>query len=71
MIEPWQVALGVQALIVAAAWGDLRRQVSSNQKVQDARHDENRAALTEISRDVKRINGQVARHDAEISNLRK
>lgn len=69
---------------IAVAWGDMRRQVSSNKERQDERHAENQEILREIrddsketKDDVKRINGTVARHNetllvhgAEIERLR-
>lgn len=78
MIEvPWWSLL-VPALILAAAWGDLRRQTANYREISTARHDENRDTLKEIRDDqkelwddVKRINGSVGRHDVEIQGLRR
>jgi uncharacterized protein HemX len=64
----------VQLLGLAVAWGHLQRQVKdtrerlddwreANSTRQDERHAENQEMLHEISGDVKRINGTVARHN--------
>lgn len=60
------VGLGIQALLLAAAWGDMRRQVRENRERQDERHQENRETLGEIRHDVKRINGSVAKHEVRL-----
>lgn len=59
--------LGIQALILAAAWGDLRRQVASNRELQDKRHEENVGKLDAIAADVRRINGTVLQHNIQIA----
>lgn len=71
-------AVGINALLFAAAWGDLRAQVRGNQrlqdernKLQDERHEENRETLVEIRDDVKRINGTVARHEEKLRGMEK
>lgn len=66
----------------AAAWGDLRRQVKSNRERADQRtdnhekedrerHQENVERLEDISVDVKRINGSVARHEEALDQFEK
>jgi len=68
-------------VMIAAAWGDMRRQISDNREMQDRwqrgherrdddRHTENRFTLKEIRDDVKRINGSVAEHSTELRNQR-
>lgn len=56
------VGVIVNLILIAGAWGDMRRQVSANREHQDERHEETRETLHEIRDDVKRINGTVARH---------
>jgi len=54
--------VGIQIVLLAAAWGDLRRQVRDNRERQDEQHEENQAELKIIGTDVRRINGSVTRH---------
>jgi hypothetical protein len=63
------VALGIQALAVAAAWGDMRRAVWTNMKQQNERHVENQKILGEIWAEVRKTNGTVTRHDTELKAL--
>ncbi len=62
------IAVGVNALLFAAAWGDLRSQVRGNKSTSDERHKENRETMLEIRDDVKRINGQVQRHQVMLDS---
>lgn len=63
------VAVGIQALIVAASWGDIKASLRSIRETGNDRHKENRETLRDIQTDIKRINGRVNRHDAEIEAL--
>jgi hypothetical protein len=58
----WVIGVVVQVVLMAAAWGDMRRQVQSNRERQDDRHTENQEMLHAIDDKVDRINGTVARH---------
>lgn len=74
MIDTEMVGIAALAVtniaVIAATWGDMRRQVSANKERQDERHRENQEMLHEIRDDVKRINGTVARHEAELTQRR-
>src|SRR6185369_1520827 len=85
----WQVVqyllgggLLVNIVILAAAWGDMRRQIAANRerqderheetdKKQDERHAENTRKLDDISHDVKRTNGRVTRLEEQVVNHQK
>jgi len=67
------VALVVVIVAGAVAWGDLRQQVKQNREeaaenraMTDRYHHENAAKLDRIETDVKRINGSVREHEANI-----
>ena len=57
---------GVNVLLFAVAWGDIRRQVQANRERQDERHEANQDILKEIRDDVKRINGEVTTHGEKL-----
>lgn len=59
-MEPWWWAVGVYVLTQVAQLGR-----------SEMRHKINSELLQEVRADVKRINGQVARHDAAIEFLRR
>lgn len=61
------IAIGIQIVLMAVGWGDLRRQAAHNKERTDEYHRENREALKEIRDDVKRINGSTTRHEALLS----
>lgn len=56
------VTVFLNLIVLAAAWGDMRRQVNSNRERQDERHEENQQKLESIDEKVGVINGTVARH---------
>jgi hypothetical protein len=68
-VPVWVYALAAQGLALAAAWGDIRRQITNNRERQDERHHENHDVLNEIRDDVKRINGTVAQHGQQLRSL--
>jgi hypothetical protein len=70
-MEPWMVVVGVQVIMTAAAWGDLKRQVAENARTQEERHSENREILKDLRDNLRLINITVARHDEAIEALKR
>lgn len=63
MIQSWHVAVAVNVIIFAAAWGYLCAQVAGLTKTGEERHEDNRNRLERIEEKVDRINGTVAVHE--------
>ena len=85
-LEAWMIGgVAVPVIMVAAMWGDMRRQTTETRLRQDERHRENQDALHELREevkdvrdDVRNLNGSVTAnkvtldyHASEIRRLRK
>ena len=69
MTEGHLIVIALAPIVaVAVSWGDLRRQVWTDRKRQDERHDENTMRLRRIDDKLGTLNGTVARHEERLQN---